>query len=127
LLLKTLQLRNYGKAEKSRQFLSYSDNDEAALAKHFAALSTNIEACIKFGIANDRFSIFGLGRRSLLALSVIGLSIAGLDWFGQLFENADGANKWMSISGIAPFQQNIRNLALLVSGMQTSGRHQLMR
>ncbi len=96
-------------AEKSRQwFLSHSDNDEAALAKHFAALSTNIEACEKFGIANYR--IFGFwdwvgGRYSLW--SVIGLSIAVSIGSENFLKMLDGANKMDEHFRYTPFERNI--------------------
>ncbi|MCC0025266.1 MAG: glucose-6-phosphate isomerase [Hyphomicrobiaceae bacterium] len=65
---------------------------EAAVTAHFAALSTNLEACAAFGIAGDR--IFGFwdwvgGRYSVW--SAIGLPVAiavGFDNFAQFLAGA---------------------------------------
>lgn len=79
-------------AHTAKQWLIESAQNEAAVAKHFAALSTNGEAVSKFGI--DTKNMFGFwdwvgGRYSLW--SAIGLSIAlhiGYDNFEHLLEGA---------------------------------------
>jgi glucose-6-phosphate isomerase len=79
-------------AQTARQWFLDASNDEAAIAKHFAALSTNQAAVQKFGI--DPNNMFGFwdwvgGRYSLW--SAIGLSIAlyvGFDKFEELLEGA---------------------------------------
>ncbi len=70
-------------------FLSFS-KDEAQIAKHFAALSTNAKAVIDFGIAPENMFEFWdwVGGRYSLT-SAIGLSIActiGFDHFRQLLD-----------------------------------------
>ena len=77
-------------AQTARQWFLDSAKDEAAIAKHFAALSTNKKDVEKFGIDPD--NMFGFwdwvgGRYSLW--SAIGLSIAlyvGFDKFEELLE-----------------------------------------
>ncbi len=79
-------------AQTARQWFLDAANDEAAIAKHFAALSTNQKDVQKFGIDPD--NMFGFwdwvgGRYSLW--SAIGLSIAlyvGFDKFEELLEGA---------------------------------------
>ena len=76
----------------ARAWFLESAHDEANIAKHFAALSTNEEAVTKFGI--DKANMFEFwdwvgGRYSLW--SAIGLSIAltiGYDNFEQLLKGA---------------------------------------
>lgn len=73
-------------------FLQQSGSSEDAISNHFAAISTNIDECLKFGIARD--SIFHFwdwvgGRYSLW--SAIGLSIAvslGMKQFRKLLAGA---------------------------------------
>ncbi|GAB3750759.1 glucose-6-phosphate isomerase [Spirosoma pomorum] len=75
-------------AQSARQWFLETAKDEAAIAKHFAALSTNKKDVEKFGIDAD--NMFGFwdwvgGRYSLW--SAIGLSIAlyiGFDKFEEL-------------------------------------------
>ena len=72
--------------------LKAANGDESAIAKHFAALSTNTEEVVKFGI--DAANMFPFkdwvgGRYSLW--SAIGLSIAlyvGFENFAELLEGA---------------------------------------
>ena len=76
----------------ARAWFLESANNEAHIAKHFAALSTNEEAVTKFGIDKDNMFEFWDwvgGRYSLW--SAIGLSIAltiGYDNFEQLLKGA---------------------------------------
>ena len=77
-------------AQTARQWFLDTAKDESAIAKHFAALSTNKKEVEKFGIDAD--NMFGFwdwvgGRYSLW--SAIGLSIAlyiGFDNFEELLE-----------------------------------------
>lgn len=79
-------------AQTARQWFLDAAKDESAIAKHFAALSTNQKDVEKFGI--DPSNMFGFwdwvgGRYSLW--SAIGLSIAlyiGFDKFEELLEGA---------------------------------------
>jgi glucose-6-phosphate isomerase len=79
-------------AHTARNWFLQHAGDEAMVAKHFAALSTNEKAVVSFGIAPE--NMFGFwdwvgGRYSLW--SAIGLSIAltiGYDNFEQLLKGA---------------------------------------
>ena len=81
----------------ARAWFLESAKDEAHVAKHFAALSTNEESVTKFGI--DKANMFEFwdwvgGRYSLW--SAIGLSIAltiGYDNFEQLLKGAYGVDE----------------------------------
>ncbi len=81
---------------------------DAAVADHFAAVSTNIPACQKFGIREDR--IFGFwdwvgGRYSVW--SAIGLPIAlavGYDNFAAFLKGADAMDQHFLT---APLEENL--------------------
>ncbi len=95
-------------AHTARQWLLKSAVDESAVAKHFAAMSTNTQAVAQFGI--DTANMFEFwdwvgGRYSLW--SAIGLSIAiyvGMDNFEELLS---GAHKVDEYFRSAPFAENI--------------------
>ncbi len=95
-------------AQTARQWFLDAAKDEAAIAKHFAALSTNKKDVEKFGI--DPANMFGFwdwvgGRYSLW--SAIGLSIAlyvGFDTFEELL---DGAHAMDEHFRDAPLDQNL--------------------
>jgi glucose-6-phosphate isomerase len=95
-------------ATSARAWLLKSAPDNSAIAKHFAALSTNAEGVEAFGIDTD--NMFGFwdwvgGRYSLW--SAIGLSIAlyvGMDIFEELLEGAHEADNHFKNT---PFEQNI--------------------
>ena len=78
-------------------FLAKTDNNSAAIAKHFIALSTNEKAVTEFGVAKENmfaFWDFVGGRYSLW--SAIGLSIAlyiGYDNFEELLAGANSIDK----------------------------------
>lgn len=102
-------------AHTARQWFLQAAGDEAHIAKHFAALSTNEKEVIKFGI--DKANMFGFwdwvgGRYSLW--SSIGLSIAltiGYDNFEQLLKGGHSIdNHFRSI----PFNKNIPVIMALV-------------
>lgn len=84
-------------------FLKAANNDMAAVAKHFVALSTNTEKVVEFGISKSSMFEFWSwvgGRYSLW--SAIGLSIAchiGFDNFRSLLDGAHYVDKhFMSTS-----------------------------
>ena len=95
-------------ALSARQWFLAAAHEEAAIASHFAAMSTNAEAVGKFGIdTRNMFEFWDWvgGRYSLW--SAIGLSIAlylGMDTFEQLLEGAHQADLHFRS---APFEQNI--------------------
>lgn len=98
----------------AREWFLKTAGDEAHVAKHFAALSTNEKAVVAFGIEKE--NMFGFwdwvgGRYSLW--SAIGLSIAltvGYDHFHSLLA---GANKMDLHFRNTPFEQNIPVLLAL--------------
>ncbi|MCG7858550.1 glucose-6-phosphate isomerase [Flavihumibacter sediminis] len=98
----------------AREWFLKTAGDEAHVAKHFAALSTNEKAVVAFGIEKE--NMFGFwdwvgGRYSLW--SAIGLSIAltvGYDHFHSLLA---GANKMDQHFRKTPFEQNIPVLLAL--------------
>jgi glucose-6-phosphate isomerase len=92
----------------ARQWFLATAKDEAAVAKHFAAMSTNTAAVAKFGIdTRNMFEFWDWvgGRYSLW--SAIGLSIAlylGMDHFEALLSGAHKADQYFRTT---PFEQNI--------------------
>lgn len=95
-------------AHTARDWLLAAAKDESAVAKHFAALSTNVKEVEKFGIdTNNMFEFWDWvgGRYSLW--SAIGLSIAlsiGFENFEQLLSGAHEMDKHFRT---APIEQNI--------------------
>ena len=95
-------------AHSARRWFLDAAKDEAAIARHFAAMSTNTAAVSKFGI--DPANMFEFwdwvgGRYSLW--SAIGLSIAlylGMDHFEELLSGAHLADRHFHS---APYEQNI--------------------
>jgi glucose-6-phosphate isomerase len=95
-------------AHSARNWFLASAQDEADVAKHFAAMSTNAEAVAAFGI--DTANMFEFwdwvgGRYSLW--SAIGLSIAlylGMDGFEELLGGAHQVDEYFRT---APFEENI--------------------
>ncbi|MCU7550275.1 glucose-6-phosphate isomerase [Chitinophagaceae bacterium LB-8] len=102
-------------AHTAREWFLQTAKDEAHVAKHFAALSTNEKEVTKFGI--DRANMFEFwdwvgGRYSLW--SAIGLSIAltiGYDNFEQLLRGAHAADQHFLN---ADFNENIPVLLALI-------------
>ncbi|MEO1706747.1 MAG: glucose-6-phosphate isomerase [Pseudomonadota bacterium] len=96
-------------------FLEKAGGDEQAVARHFAALSTNERAVTDFGIAAE--NMFGFwdwvgGRYSLW--SAIGLSIAlqvGFDRFEALLKGAHAMDEHFRS---APLQENMPVLLALI-------------
>ena len=95
-------------AASARQWLLRSAPNEGAVARHFAALSTNAEAVAAFGIDTDNMFEFWDwvgGRYSLW--SAIGLPIAiaiGMDRFEELLAGAHEVDEHFRS---APFERNI--------------------
>ncbi|MDM8557057.1 glucose-6-phosphate isomerase [Desulfococcaceae bacterium HSG7] len=95
-------------AVSAKNWLINALGDEAAVAKHFVAISTNTGNVAQFGIdTNNMFEFWGWvgGRYSLW--SAIGLSIAiavGMDRFEQLLEGAHKADQHFKTE---PFDKNI--------------------
>ena len=95
-------------AHSARRWFLETVKDETAIARHFAAMSTNAAAVSKFGI--DTANMFEFwdwvgGRYSLW--SAIGLSIAlvlGMDTFEQLLDGAYQADQHFRFT---PFERNI--------------------
>ena len=102
-------------AHTARDWLLAAAKDESAVAKHFAALSTNAKEVKKFGIdVNNMFEFWDWvgGRYSLW--SAIGLSIAlsiGFENFEQLLSGAHEMDKHFRT---APIEQNIPATLALV-------------
>ncbi|CAN5636780.1 glucose-6-phosphate isomerase [soil metagenome] len=95
-------------AQTARQWFLDAANDEAAIAKHFAALSTNKKDVEKFGIDPD--NMFGFwdwvgGRYSLW--SAIGLSIALYIGFDKFEELLDGAHAMDNHFRDTPIEENL--------------------
>ncbi|AKD04850.1 glucose-6-phosphate isomerase [Pontibacter korlensis] len=103
-------------AETARGWFLNKAVDREHIKKHFVALSTNIEAVTKFGIAEEnafRFWDWVGGRFSLW--SAIGLSVAcalGYDKFEELLRGAESMDKHFRQ---APIQENIPVLMALLS------------
>jgi glucose-6-phosphate isomerase len=95
-------------AHTARAWFLESAKDEAAIAKHFAALSTNATAVEKFGI--DTANMFEFwdwvgGRYSVW--SAIGLSVAlaiGMDHFEAFLTGAHRVDEYFRAT---PFEENI--------------------
>ncbi len=95
-------------AQTARQWFLDTAKDEAAIAKHFAALSTNQKDVQKFGI--DPNNMFGFwdwvgGRYSLW--SAIGLSIALYVGYDKFEELLDGAHAMDNHFRDTPSDQNL--------------------
>jgi glucose-6-phosphate isomerase len=95
-------------ARSARSWFLASAADQAAVAKHFVAMSTNASAVAEFGIDTENMFEFWNwvgGRYSLW--SAIGLSIAlylGMDRFEELLAGAHKADEHFRT---APFEKNI--------------------
>ncbi|TAE12995.1 MAG: glucose-6-phosphate isomerase [Bacteroidetes bacterium] len=102
-------------ANSAKQWFLQSAKDEAFVAKHFVALSTNADAVGKFGIATE--NMFGFwdwvgGRYSVW--SAIGLSLActlGFETFSEFLAGAHSLDKHFRT---APFEKNVPVLLALI-------------
>lgn len=108
-------------ANSARDWLLAAAKDNSAVAKHFAALSTNGKAVAEFGIdTNNMFEFWDWvgGRYSLW--SAIGLSIAlsiGFDNFDALLSGAHEMDKHFRT---APLEENIPATLALVGLWNTN-------
>lgn len=95
-------------ANTARDWFIMRSNDESSIARHFAAISTNLKAVKDFGISPDNMFEFWDwvgGRYSLW--SAIGLSIAiaiGMDRFEELLDGAFQVDQHFKT---APYDKNI--------------------
>ncbi|KIY65196.1 Glc-6-P isomerase [Cylindrobasidium torrendii FP15055 ss-10] len=102
-------------AESAKSWFLKAAKEDAHVAKHFVALSTNTKAVTAFGISADNMFQFWDwvgGRYSLW--SAIGLSIAlviGFDNFQQLLQGAHGMDKHFRET---PLEKNLPVLLALV-------------
>ncbi len=102
-------------AHTARQWFLQQAGDEAHIAKHFVALSTNEPEVVKFGIAPENMFVFWDwvgGRYSLW--SAIGLSVAltiGFENFEQLLRGAHHTDEHFASE---PFEKNIPVLMALI-------------
>ena len=108
-------------AVSARDWFLATAKDEKHVAKHFAALSTNVQEVVKFGIDTD--NMFGFwdwvgGRYSLW--SAIGLSIALSIGFENFEELLSGAHEMDKHFRNAPIEQNIPTTLALVGLWNTN-------
>jgi glucose-6-phosphate isomerase len=95
-------------AQSARAWFLASAHDEAAIAKHFVAISTNEKAVRAFGIAPDNMFVFWDwvgGRYSLW--SSIGLPIVLAIGFEQFEALLDGAHEMDEHFQTAPLEKNL--------------------
>lgn len=108
-------------AHTARTWFLETAKDEAHVAKHFVALSTNETDVVKFGIAPENMFVFWDwvgGRYSLW--SAIGLSIAltiGYDHFENLLK---GAHETDTMFATTPLEKNIPVIMALVGTWYTN-------
>ena len=111
----TMVNANVAKKWILKKLLGVCSDEYEIISKHFVALSTNVEACTKFGIKEEnifRFWDWVGGRYSLW--SSIGLSIAlsvGGDNFRELLAGAEAIDNHFRT---APFDKNIPVLMALL-------------
>ena len=99
----------------AREWFLKCANDHACVAKHFVALSTNIEKVEEFGIDKDNMFVFWDwvgGRYSLW--SAIGLSIACYIGYENYAELLQGAFEMDSHFRESPFERNIPVILALI-------------
>jgi len=102
-------------AFSAREWFLKSAKDHSYVAKHFVALSTNIEKVEEFGIDKDNMFVFWDwvgGRYSLW--SAIGLSIACYIGFENYAELLQGAFEMDSHFRETPFERNIPVILALI-------------
>ena len=108
-------------AQSARNWLLKAAKDESAVAKHFAALSTNTKDVEKFGIdTNNMFEFWDWvgGRYSLW--SAIGLSIALSIGFENFEELLNGAHEMDKHFRSTPIEKNIPTTLALVGLWNTN-------
>ncbi|MEP7144452.1 MAG: glucose-6-phosphate isomerase [Ferruginibacter sp.] len=102
-------------ANTAREWFLKKAKDEAFIAKHFVALSTNEADVVKFGIAPENMFVFWDwvgGRYSLW--SAIGLSIALTIGYNNFEELLRGAHQTDEYFATTPFEKNISVIMALV-------------
>ncbi len=102
-------------AESARDWFLKNVGEQAEVAKHFVAVSTNTEKVKEFGIDPENMFVFWDwvgGRYSLW--SSIGLSIACTIGFDQFEELLEGAHAMDNHFRHEPFEQNIPVLLALI-------------
>ena len=102
-------------AFEAREWFLKCAKDHAYVAKHFVALSTNVEKVEEFGIDKDNMFVFWDwvgGRYSLW--SAIGLSIACYIGFENYAELLQGAFEMDSHFRESPFERNIPVILALI-------------
>jgi len=102
-------------AFEAREWFLKCAKDRACVAKHFVALSTNIEKVEEFGIDKDNMFVFWDwvgGRYSLW--SAIGLSIACYIGYENYAELLQGAFEMDSHFKESPFERNIPVILALI-------------
>ncbi|NOR64578.1 MAG: glucose-6-phosphate isomerase [Candidatus Scalindua sp.] len=102
-------------AFSAREWFLECAKDRAYVAKHFVALSTNLEKVEEFGIDKDNMFVFWNwvgGRYSLW--SAIGLSIACYIGFENYAELLQGAFEMDSHFRESPFERNIPVILALI-------------
>jgi glucose-6-phosphate isomerase len=95
-------------ARSAREWFLARARDEAAIAKHFVAISTNEREVKTFGIAPENMFVFWDwvgGRYSLW--SSIGLPVALAAGFGQFEQMLDGAHEMDEHFRTQPLEQNV--------------------
>ena len=95
-------------ARSARDWFLARAKDEAAIAKHFVAISTNEREVTAFGIAPENMFVFWDwvgGRYSLW--SSIGLPIALAVGYGHFEQMLDGAHEMDEHFRTAPIEQNV--------------------
>ena len=108
-------------AQSARDWLLKAAKDKSAVAKHFAALSTNAKDVEKFGIdTNNMFEFWDWvgGRYSLW--SAIGLSIALSIGFENFEELLNGAHEMDKHFRSTPIEKNIPTTLALVGLWNTN-------
>jgi glucose-6-phosphate isomerase len=95
-------------AQSAREWFLARAKDQAAIAKHFVAISTNAREVTAFGIAPENMFVFWDwvgGRYSLW--SSIGLPIALAVGYGHFEQLLDGAHEMDEHFRTAPLEQNV--------------------
>ena len=102
-------------AHSARDWFLASAGDQAHVAKHFAALSTNAQSVSDFGIDTDNMFEFWdwVGGRYSLC-SAIGLSISLAIGFDNFVELLDGAHAMDKHFAEAPLEQNLPVILALI-------------
>ncbi|CAG21626.1 glucose-6-phosphate isomerase [Photobacterium profundum] len=102
-------------AHSARDWFLATAQDQAHVAKHFAALSTNVGSVSEFGIDTDNMFEFWdwVGGRYSLC-SAIGLSICLSIGFDNFVELLDGAHEMDQHFAQAPLEENLPVILALI-------------